>query len=382
MQYRIARQFPDEIFNQSEDVNISLYVPTNWDPTETEGDKILFGNMIRHIEKQLDDLVDKNKKQDMIDTLKTIKDDRLLWNQRLEGFGIFMNQNDCVIYIMLNPVNEMAIVGQRFHTKPLFKDMQGLDEYQVLAIDRQSFNLYEGNRTGFREIIQAEGEPRTIQDFLGNEYTESYLAQGSYGGAGAKAMFHGHKSKKDEVDKDIERYLKQVDKYVYEHYSKDSGKPLILFALPEYHHVFKNHSKNIYLLEEGIKKSPHELKMKELKKEAWNIIEPRYQQRIKELTNRYEKAYQQDLAHDKLPLIAKAAITGRVETLIVEAFRQIPGRIDEQNGMLVPKSQHNTKVDDALDDLIDIVYQNGGTVVVIPEESMPTDTGACAVYRF
>ncbi len=382
MQYRIARQFPDEIFEQSEAVNVSLYVPTNWDPTETEGDKILFSNMIRQIEKQLSELIDKNTKNDMVDTLKTIKDDRTLWNQRLEGFGIFMNKNDCVIYIMLNPVNEIALVGQRFHTKPLFKDMQGLDEYQVLAIDRQSFTLYEGNRTGFRQIIQAEDEPRTIQDFLGDEYTESYLAQGSYGGTGAKAMFHGHKSKKDEVDKDIVRYLKQADKYIYDHYSKVSEKPLILFALPEYHHVFKQHSKNVYLLNDGIKKSPHELKINDLKKEAWHIIEPRYQEKIETLTNRYDKAYQQDLAHDKLPLIAKAAITGRVDTLIVEAFRQVPGRIDENNGMLIPKNQQNTKFDDALDDLIDIVYQNGGRVVVIPETSMPTDTGACAIYRF
>jgi hypothetical protein len=35
-----------------------------------------------------------------------------------------------------------------------------------------------------------------------------------------------------------------------------------------------------------------------------------------------------------------------------------------------------------LDDLSAVVLQNGGEVIIVPAERMPTDTGLAAIYRF
>ncbi len=382
MNYIIAKDFPHGILSDNTDPKVTLYVPTSREANANEAFKIRIGNLIRTIEKKLEKVTDKDIKERIISSLKIIKDDRTLWNQRLEGFCIFANANQTVVYILQNPVREMAIVGQRFHQKPLIKDLQGLDEYQILALDRHAYSLYEGNRTGFREIPLGEDEPQTIQDFLGDEYTESYLSQGSYGGAASKAMFHGHKSKKDEVDKDIERYLRLVDQHVMKHYSNVSKKPLILFALPEYHTIFRKHSHNPHLLDEGIKQSPHELKLDALKELAWNIIEPRYESHIDTLTETYRQAKQKGSADHKIHTVAKAAVSGRVDTILIEAYREIPGRIDTDSGRVIDRNNALEKFEDALDDLTDIVINNGGKVHVIPEDKMPTDTGIAAIYRY
>jgi hypothetical protein len=42
----------------------------------------------------------------------------------------------------------------------------------------------------------------------------------------------------------------------------------------------------------------------------------------------------------------------------------------------------NPEVDDVLDDLAAFVARQGGEVVVVPPERLPTETGLAAVYRF
>ena len=55
---------------------------------------------------------------------------------------------------------------------------------------------------------------------------------------GSSPMHHGHGGKTDEVEIDAERFFRAVDRAVLEHYSRPSGLPLILAALPEHHHLF------------------------------------------------------------------------------------------------------------------------------------------------
>jgi hypothetical protein len=42
----------------------------------------------------------------------------------------------------------------------------------------------------------------------------------------------------------------------------------------------------------------------------------------------------------------------------------------------------NPEIDDILDDLGELVVNQGGNVVVVPQLNMPTDTGVAAIYRY
>jgi len=381
VRYRIARTYPHAIFREESVPKVTIYFPTHRDPTKNEEDRIRFGNLIRSAEKRLEEAATKDQQKRITETLAAMKDDRTLWNARAQGMGVFASEKSCVVYILQNPPRELLTVGERFHTKPLIRDFQGLDEYQVLALDRHGFTVYEGNRTGFRKIPHGEDEPKTIADFLGDEYTEDYLSMSSSGNTSAPT-YHGQKSRKDEIDKDTERYLKLIDKHVLEHYSKPSEKPLILFALPEFHGFFKKQSKNPYLLKEGIRRSPAGVKEDELKEHAWKIIEPRYEENIERLLKRYGSATQKGFASDDVETVVKAALQGRIEVAVIEAYRRIPGRIHVDQGRIVYSEDESDSPGDVLDDLIDIVKNNGGEVVVLPRERMPTDTGVAAIYRY
>ena len=76
------------------------------------------------------------------------------------------------------------------------------------------------------------------------------------------------------------------------------------------------------------------------------------------------------------------AASGRVATLLIEADRHIPGRLDPATGAIEFDDLADPEVDDLLDDVAEAVLRTGGEVVVVPAERMPTQTGIAAIYRF
>ena len=91
--------------------------------------------------------------------------------------------------------------------------------------------------------------------------------------------------------------------------------------------------------------------------------------------------------HTNLPVaipseISKAAAAGRVATLLIEADREIPGRVDPVVGAIEFDDLVNPEVDDVLDDLAALVLRMKGQVFVVPSQGMPTETGIAAIYRY
>jgi hypothetical protein len=196
-------------------------------------------------------------------------------------------------------------------------------------------------------------------------------------------MHHGHGGKEFEVDSDAERFFRAVDRAVLEHHSQPSRLPLILAALPEHHHMFYDVSHNPFLIPECIDIHPDALSsVDELRERAWRLMEPRYLARLAALVEEFGNARSKGLGEDELSQVAKAVVGGRVATLLIEARREVPGRINAGTGDIELDNLSHPEVDDVLDDLGTLSLRMGGQVVIVPAERMPTQTGIAAVYRY
>ena len=194
-----------------------------------------------------------------------------------------------------------------------------------------------------------------MKEVLGDQLSDSYLSHGSYAGAGGPTMYHGHGDVKQEIDKDTEKYFRYVDSFVFENYSKPSKLPLILVSLTEYHSEFKRLSNNPYLLEEGISKSIESLDLDEIQKRARIIIEAINMEKIRKLVESYAKAEAELLGSSDLVQVAKAAYESRVETILIEEDKIIPGKIDYKTGEIKLGNIDSPDYDDILDDLAELV---------------------------
>ena len=195
-------------------------------------------------------------------------------------------------------------------------------------------------------------------------------------------MYHGHGDVKQEIDKDTEKYFRYVDSFVFENYSKKSKLPLVLVSLTEHHSEFKRISKNPYLLEEGISKSVESLNLDEIQKKARVIIDAINIKKMQKMVESYTKAKAGLLGSSDLVQVAKAAYESRVETILIEEDKIVPGRINNKTGDIKFGDIDNPNYDDILDDLSELVLSSGGDVFVLPKDLMPGTTGIAAIYRY
>lgn len=381
--HSLVNDYAAGLLNAHEPPCLSLYQPTHRRRPENQQDPIRFRNLVKSMEESLRRKYKPREVQPLLAPFLALADDRGFWNHALDGLAALGAPGFFRAYRLQRPVVELAVVADSFHIKPLLRVLQWADRYQVLGLDRQKIKLFEGNRDAVDEVEPAPGVPPTITEALGEELTEPHQTVASYGmGAGGPAMRHGHGSKKDELDKDSEKFFRAVDRAVLQHHSRPSGLPLILAALPEYHNLFRQVSQNPFLMAEGIDIHPDALPIDAFRERAWRAVEPHYLARLAGMVEEFGRSKSMGLGSDKLASVAEAAVAGRIAKLLIEADRHIPGRIDYASGRIEPGDLAHPEIDDLLDDLGELVLKKGGQVVIVPAERMPVQTGIAAIYRF
>lgn len=283
--------------------------------------------------------------------------DRAFWSHTLDGLAVLGGPGVFHVFRLQRPVDELAVVADSFHTKPLRRFLQSVDRYHVLELSRHHIRLSEGNRDALDEIDLAPGVPRTIEDALGEELTEPHQKVSSHGGVGQghNPMHHSSGGKKDEVGLDAERFFDAMDRSVLEQHSRPAGLPLILAALPEHHQLFREVSHNPFLVADGVTINPASLPIEELWVLAWQAVEPRYQARLATLVEDFEQARSKQMGSDDPTQVAEAAVNGRVATLLIEADRQLASGLDRATGRIESADLSHPKIDDLLDDLGEMV---------------------------
>jgi hypothetical protein len=379
----LATEYPIALLEPPEPPCLSLYQPTHRRHPENQQDVIRFRNLVRALETSLRQKYPTREIRPLLEPFVTLGADQDFWNHALDGLAVFGATGVFHVYQVQRPVPELAVAADSFHIKPLLRIVQSADRYQVLAVDRKGIRLFEGNRDVLDEIEIAPGVPRTLTDALGSDLTQPHLTMASYrAGAKGAATRYGHGSKKDEVDRDTERFFRAVDRAVLEKHSQPSKLPLVLSALPQHQAVFRRVSHNPYLVAGSVDVHADSLSIQGLRERAWAVLQPHYLAQLDRLVGEFQEAEAKGVGTDDLAAIATAAAAGRVAVLLVDADQHVPGRLDRVNGRIEFAILAQPDVDDLLDDLGELVLAQQGRVVVVPAGRMPVRSGAAATFRF
>lgn len=383
----LAKDYPAILSQEHETPCLSLYQPTHRKHPENAQDPIRFRNLVKKLEESLLQKYPKRDIKALLAPFEVLAEDHAFWNHTTDGLAVLAAPGLFRVYKLLRPVAELVVVADSFHTKPLMRITQSADRFQILALNRQGFKMFEGNRDTLNELDPVDGVPQSSAEQLAMDDDTRELSRRVYGPSSSSPVRHGTTThgvdvKQEAKDHDTAKFFRIVDQVVQEYYSQPSGLPLMLAALPEHHHQFRSSSHNPRLMKEALDVHPDDLSLDELRERAWQLMQPHYLERLDGFVGAFKAAHGSGLANDNLERIAMAAHEGRVATLLIEADRVIPGRIDEATGTITKAELNNPEVDDLLDDLGERVIRGGGEVVIVPAERMPTESGAAAIYRF
>ncbi len=379
----LANDYPEVVLAEREGPCLSLYQPTHRQHPENVQDPIRFRNLVKDLVQSLKQKYSDREIEPLLAPMHALAENAEFWNHTLDGLAVLCAPDFFRVYNLQRPVASLAIVADSFHTKPLMRIVQSADRYQVLGLSRNEVRLFEGNRDNLDEIALVPDVPRSVADVLDKDVerdrgtrTHGPIRDSSMGRHG------GSEAKQDGIHADTEHFFRAVDRAVREHHSRPTGLPLILAALPEHHHLFREVSQNPSLLAADINVHPDDLTLDELCKRAWEIVQPFYLERLTGLIDRFHVAQQREQATAVLADAAQAAVAGRIDTLLLDADRRVPGRMDAASGAVTLAKLEEPDVDDLLDDIGERVLAAGGEVVLVPSERMPSDTGLAAIYRF
>ena len=381
----LTKELIQELLTADQAPCLSLYMSTDRTHPENLKNPIKFKNLVSEMEKSLLQKYSANDVQEYLEPLEALVNNSDIWNYTKDGLAVFSAKGIFKLVGLYKSVEELAMVADSFHTKPLWQYLQSLDHFHLLGLTLHDIRLFQGNHHSLSEIELTADTPKTITEALGDELTGKHSTTASYGGVGGESsgMHHGHGGNKEESKKDAERFFRVVANAIYENFSKPTGWPLILTALTEHHNLFQKVNKNPLLLPNGIAINPSSVSSDQLAKMAWEIMEPEYNLKLDSLVARFEQARASGKGSDDYKEVAVAAVEGRVDTLIVEADRIISVRITNLvTGNTQNKDMTNPRVDDLLDDMGELVMKMGGQVMVLPNDKMPSETVLAAIFRY
>lgn len=339
---------------------ISLYLPTHRRHPEREADPIRYRNLLKSIESSLLAKYSKREFLPLLEPLEALAHDSQFWSSRTDALAIFSSPGSFSRFDLQRQAEELAVVADSFHIKPLLRVLQSADRYQVLCVGLSGARLYEGNRDALDEIELAGESSQITRPFAAGE----------------------RQSHKDIRHAELGAWLRAIDTAVDEHHSKPSGLPLLMVALPELQSPFREASRNPRLLAASVSTNPDTLDIDALRTLAWEAIEPTYLERLQALVDSFEAARARGTGALLLDDVGAAAVQGRVGTLLVEADREIGGTVDRDTGRVSLRPIDDPVVDDVLDDIAEAVLKARGEVVIVPSALMPTSTGLAAILRY
>ncbi len=378
MTYKIVKNFPQDLPLNKEGPFISIYQTTQVHPLD-KGNVITFKNLMKESLNLLEKRYDKRIIEKYAAPLQEIISDLDFWLYATQGIAVYVNQEECFVFRLSQPVENQVIVSDGIYIRPAIATFQNQVAAYVLALTKEEFNVYECDLTSLKKIELPESIETTLEEVLGDQKTDAFVGFGSTGARNSTGLFYGQGGRKEEVDLDTEKFFRYVDKTIFEEFSKKKAIPIILTSVSKNQTIFRKISNNPHLSAEGITLSPESLSDEQLREHVREVLQPEKRRRLKTLVERGAKALADQRASDHVDEIANAAISGQIESLLIDYEKRYLASIDWNTLKIVKKSgEHDT---DLFDEIAKVVLKNRGKVYIIDSVMMPTTTGICAIYR-
>jgi hypothetical protein len=368
---------------------VSLFMPTHRMGAEVQQDPTRLKNLLREAEQQLLARgLRRPEAEALLDPAHRLVPQLDFWQHQSDGLAVFLAPDVFRTYRLPFEVEELVVVADRFHIKPLLPLFSADGQFYVLALSQNDIRLLQGTRFSVHEM-ELKDVPTSLAEALRYDDFEKQLqyhtATQSPGGRGGErpAVYFGQGAESDEAKTNLLRYFQQVDEGVCQTLG-DARAPLVLAGVEYLHPLYREASHYANVMAEGIPGNPEDLSAEELHARAWTIVEPVFQAAQRVAVDRYHQlaGSRSPQASADLATIVPAAYYGRVETLFVARDQQRWGVFDPESNQVVVHPSPEEGDEDLLDFTAAHTVLNGGMVYAVESDQVPDHAPAAAIFRY
>ena len=382
----LTRQELRTLVEQRGEACVSIYMPTHRAGAEIQQDPIRLKNLLREAEETL---VTRGLRSpeagELLEPAQKLLDDYEFWQHQSDGLAIFLTSQSSRAYRLPFKFDELVVVADRFHVKPLLPLLTVDGRFYVLALSQNEVRLLLGTRYSVGEV-DLEDVPKSLADALKYDDPEKQLQFHTQtqtpGGRGDRgAAFHGHGVVSEEDKDDILRFFQKVEKGLQD-VLNDEGSPLVLAGVEYLLPIYAEANTYPHLLSQGVEGNPEALSSEELHERGWAIVQPHFQEAQLEAIAEYKQLVSTEQASHDIRTIVPAAHYGRVDTLFVAVGLQHWGAFDPQTDTIDLHAEEEPGDEDLLDLAAVQTLLHGGKVYALEPAEVPDGAPLAAVFRY
>jgi hypothetical protein len=370
-----------ELLDISEETCVSLYMPSHRAGPETRQDPVRLKNLLGRAEEALLERgLRRPDARELLAPAERLMGDGEFWQHQGDGLALFLSGSLGRVYRLPTTFDELVVVNDRFHVKPLLRLLTGDGRFLVLALSRNQIRLLEGTRQTVSEV-ELEDVPRSLAEVaVHREMRSVQWHTGTPGGGGGRraAVFHGHGPEEDEEI--VRKYLRGIDQGLRQAVP-DERSPLVLVGAEPLPDLYRHVTSYPNVLSEGVAGNPDDLRPEELHERAWAVVEPHFRRETETAAERYRQANGTGLTAAGAVDVVEPAFHGRVDTLWVAVGIQRWGRYRPEGGVEV-RDRPQPGDQDLLDLAAVQTLFHGGTVYAVDPGDVPDDAPVAALLRY
>ena len=361
---------------------VSLFTPTI--PSDNNGNVIRIKNLLREAEDKLLALGAKPEQaRKLLQPARQFAADGDWWRVPAQGLALFVSETEALNYHLPYAPPPLAVVGHRFHVKPLLPMFTSDGHFHVLALSQNEVRLLRGTRMGVTET-ELTNVPQSLSELLASTETQEQVRwhAGPAGGRrGRLAIFHGgHGVATEDRKDDIREYFRQIDRGLRE-LLRQHNAPLVLAGVDYLLPLYREVNNYPHLMEGGVTGNPEELSLEDLHRAAWPLVQGMFQQEQRHAREQYELAAGKGQGIHRIEEAVPAAHAGRVATLFVPIEKQLWGTYEPEIGEVTLHEKPQPEDVDLIDCAAVEALGHGGQVFAVPAEDLPAEPVA-GVLRY
>lgn len=366
--------------------HVSIYMPRNPVGQERAQDPIRLKNLLNQAEKQLLEYdLRRNDAVEMLRPAEELLADKQVWQSPGNGLAIFLSSDISRIYWLSGRVEEMVTVGKRFSIHPIVPLLNDSTNFYILTLSQNRPRLFVASRENITEV-ELINAPANLDESLMIEDKQKNLGFHTMTGnsaGGERAAIHYGQGVEDSKKDEIREYLQKLDEGILR-VVEDATLPMVVAGVEYLLPIFREVTSHKNVMEAGITGSPDRQDLTELHTEAWKIVEPVFLENQQKAVARFSEflGQQNGLATNNLDEAVKAAIGGRVETLIVPLGVQKWGRYDPATDSVRFDEGPSPDNEDMINYAAAQTVLNSGNVYAVSADQLPGNGEVAAILRY
>ena len=319
--------------------------------------------------------------RDLVQKVRSRLDELDLWTAPGRTAAVFCSPVSILAYRVPHSAPESLTVGHRFRVRPLLDALETDEPLYVLLLGGRNVELYRVLEQKV-DRVNVPNLPRDMDQTL--NYDEAERGTPVHSAARAlpgkqAAVFHGHGALPETAKRDLEVFLRAVNRSLAE-YLKQDETPLVLACVDYVASIYRGINSYPYLLPQTVSNHAANQRPEELLQRVQPLREARQAERRQLAQARYLQHAGNHRSSDNLSVILPAAVEGRVELLFQDPQSLVTGSFDRSDANLSLGNHSDA------DDLIEVAaietIRHRGRVCSLAGLDLPTNSPVAAVMRY